>query len=556
MPATYSISVGLPTEAFRKKDITSVLLDLPDNTQKLISPKDVRDAFLSTWANAAFKQTIGLSSIEYIGIDSGNPTNRDIKQKIFIGKRSYAGLDIMNSNLLSPANLTDIYFFNTKPDTITQSQTRISILAGTNSTLYENAPYIESKLSSSSLALDLNLVNPSVNSGPINIYSYTGRVSINGITFPTAAETSASASNGRILKYSGSFPNGALKWADPTISISSIGSPGQPLYIYGSPSFVNGAQTLEFVDPNAVTQTIGGIELGMSFSSFSWLNPSTLLYQNWPIVEVLRKLLYPYVPPTVSFTGYNMVTGTNYIEVGVTSSLFFTYSVTKYSEDIDNYQIVGPTNSIPYTTGVIGTYSGMSFSGLPSYNQTGTFSHNAVRIYQLPNYFTPTTVDYLLQVSDSGYGFFTHSATASFTYITPFYTSFLYTAPMVAVWPFFSTVPDPNRLRNILINSNTSKYVVPYPGPSQSVKFPYNGFGYLWFIYPASYPDLTMIKDPNGFVLHDADYLTASTFTYSLPTTPSTLGLPTAPYGQGAFKVYKSIGTCSYYGLGDFEFIF
>jgi len=111
MPATYSISVGTPTEALRKQDINSVLLDLPDNTQKLISPKDVRDAFVTTWANSAFKQTIGQANIEYLGIDSGNPNNRDIKQKIFIGKRNYAGLDIMNNVLLNDTN-NDIYIYN------------------------------------------------------------------------------------------------------------------------------------------------------------------------------------------------------------------------------------------------------------------------------------------------------------------------------------------------------------------------------------------------------------------------------------------------------------
>ena len=114
MPATYSISVGGPTEALRKQDITSVLLDLPDNTQKLISPKDVRDAFLTSWANSAFKQTIGQAGIEYLGIDSGNPDSRDIKQKIFLGKRNFTGSDIMNNTLLSYTNPTDIYFFNTK----------------------------------------------------------------------------------------------------------------------------------------------------------------------------------------------------------------------------------------------------------------------------------------------------------------------------------------------------------------------------------------------------------------------------------------------------------
>ena len=104
MPATYSISVGGPTEALRKQDINSVLLDLPDNTQKLISPKDVRDAFVTTWATSAFKQTIGQASIEYIGIDSGDPSNRDIKQKILIGKRNYAGSDIMSNSLLNNTN--------------------------------------------------------------------------------------------------------------------------------------------------------------------------------------------------------------------------------------------------------------------------------------------------------------------------------------------------------------------------------------------------------------------------------------------------------------------
>ena len=113
MPATYSINVGQTTEAYRKQDINSVLADIPNNTQKLISPKDVRDAFLSSWANSSFKQTVGVASIEHVGLDSGNPSNRDIKQKIFIGKRNYASTDIMNSVLLSNTN-NDIYIYKKK----------------------------------------------------------------------------------------------------------------------------------------------------------------------------------------------------------------------------------------------------------------------------------------------------------------------------------------------------------------------------------------------------------------------------------------------------------
>ena len=89
MSATFSINIGQLTEATRKTDIFSVLNDIQDNTQKLISPRDVRDAVLSTWANTPFKVTTpnSLSNYEYIGIDSSNPGNRDIKQKILLGKR-------------------------------------------------------------------------------------------------------------------------------------------------------------------------------------------------------------------------------------------------------------------------------------------------------------------------------------------------------------------------------------------------------------------------------------------------------------------------------------
>jgi hypothetical protein len=331
MPATYSINVGQTTEAYRKQDINSVLADIPNNTQKLISPKDVRDAFLSSWANSSFKQTVGVASIEYIGLDSGDPSNRDIKQKIFIGKRNYAGTDIMNNVLLSNSNQNDIYLYNTKPDGITQSSTRIAILAGTNSSLHTYAPYIGSSIFNTGVSdvASLDLVNPSLFAGPINIYSLTGRVAVNGILFPTVAETSASASNGKILKYSGSYPNGSLRWADPTITVSSIGSPGLPTNIYGSPSNVNG-YSLEFVDSTIVPQTIGGVQIGTSFSAGSYVG------QNWPLSEVIRKILYPYVPPTISL-GVSSSSTSIYAEFGVTSSFNFSYSITKYSNNIDDY---------------------------------------------------------------------------------------------------------------------------------------------------------------------------------------------------------------------------
>ena len=522
MPATYSINVGQTTEAYRKQDINSVLADIPNNTQKLISPKDVRDAFLSSWANSSFKQTIGVASIEHVGLDSGDPTNRDIKQKIFIGKRNYAGTDIMNNTLLATSNQNDIYLYNTKPDGITQSSTRIAILAGTNSSLHTYAPYIGSSVFNTGVSdvASLDLVNPSLFAGPINIYSQTGRVAVNGILFPTVAETSASASNGRILKYSGAYPNGSLRWADPTITVSSIGSPGTPTNIYGSPSNVNG-YSLEFVDSTIVPQTIGGVQIGTSFSAGSYVG------QNWPLSEVIRKILYPYVPPTISL-GVSSSSTSIYAEFGVTSSFNFSYSITKYSNNIDDYQITGTT------------YSGLSFSGLPGSILSKTFSYG---VYNTTVTGVPTYSNYVLRVSDSGLSNFTYSVTASVYFVSPFFDKFSTTY----INMFAGTINSD--IGTLISTSNKTISPLLIDGVTQSISKSYVGYGYIYFLYPVSYGLLSVIKDPNGYIIHDSNNLITSTFTYSNSVTPT-------GYNYGNYRVYRSIGTCSYTGSGTFQFIF
>ena len=522
MPATYSINVGTPTEALRKQDINSVLLDLPDNTQKLISPKDVRDAFLSAWATSAFKQTIGQANIEYLGIDSGDPSNRDIKEKIFIGKRNYAGGDIMSNSLLNNTN-NDIYFYNTKSDLGTQS-TKIVILSGTDSTLHTNAPYIESNSINSNTALDLNLVNPSLFSGPINIVSNTGRVAINGITFPTLAETSASASNGRILKYSGAYPNGVLKWAEPTVSIANIGTIGSPTNIYGSPSNVNG-HSLEFVDPSIVPQTIGGVVQGSSFSAGSYQG------QNWPLSEVIRKILYPYVPPALTLSvsfGSN-----NYFAAGLTTSAVFSYSITRYSNVVSGYEISGTT------------YSGLSFSGSVGSQLVATFSSN---IYKSSD----GTQSYILSARDNNNVVltFSHSATASAIFVNPFFYGFSLTNIDLNGG---SSTTRATQLGTYM--NSASRIIVPYLGPSQSISAKYIGGGYLYFVVPNNYPIISKIKDPNGFIIHDSSSFIYSAFTYSNAGV-APIGANNIASGPPQWKIYKTLGTCSYTGSGNFEFIF
>jgi hypothetical protein len=528
MPATFSINSGQLTESTRKPNIFSVLNDIQDNTQKLISPRDVRDAFLSTWANSPFKITTpnSLANFEYIGIDSNNPSNRDIKEKILLGKRSYGNLDVMNDFLLRSD--TDIFLFNTKPDSVTQSSTKIGILAGTNSGLYSDAPYIESNVNVSETAIDLNIVNPAL-SGAVNILSTTGRVAINQVLFPTVAETFGSASDGRILRYRGTYPSGYLKWEDPTITLNSIGTLGYQTNIYGSTVSLNG-YPIEFIDNDLVPNQIGGVKTASTFPASSFFNGTS--YQNWPVTEVLKQLLYPYVPPVLELSVLNTATNTIYAEVGTTASVIINSKITTYqrntNEKIFNYQIIPNTS-----------YTGLSFSGTPSsfvshVINTSTFSA------------TPASKTWTLNVSDSSLITFSYSKTATIEYVHPIY------------YGFTSSVINSTNFNSIV--STLNKVILPYPGLGGSFSFPYNGSGYIYFIYRADSTwentGLQQIQDPNGFITHEKTEPIYSSFTSSIINTTT------------GFRVWRSKWLCAYpgpysttpisftNGTGNFKFIF
>jgi hypothetical protein len=522
MPATFSINVGTPTESYRKSDIYSVLQDIPDNTSKLITPKDVRDAVFSVWANSVFKQTTGTASIEYIGIDSNNPSQRDVKQKIFIGKRNVSGIDIMSNSLLSPSNDTDIFFFNTKSDTLTQSITKISILAGTNSALYHSAPYIKSEYISATAGdkISLDISNPSIYGGPVNVFSSTGRIAINNIIFPTIAESTASASNGKILRYSGTYPNGSLVWSNDTVSIANIGATGSPTNIFGSPVNINGF-SLEFVDNTPIPQTVGSFSMGMTFGYNSYWNPITSTFSDWPLVKIIEGILYPYIAPLLSLSVINLITGTTYSEIGRTASIGISYSMTRYSDDITFSSIIGTT------------FSGVTFSSSPGGIFSGTESG-----YTFSS--IPTSCNFVFKASDDPAMIsINSSATSSINFVNPI------------LYGYNMTLPDLSTIDSIC--SSLDREITPING-SCSINLNYNGNGYLYLVIPNSYPLPRYIKDPNGYIIHDYLNFSSSAFTYSLLNTyitPSGGGLSYSIFN----KVWTTIATCSYPG-GYFQFIF
>lgn len=547
MSVTYSVNIGTQFETTRK-DILSVLKDLPDNTYKLISPRDVRDAFLSTWATSPFKQTKTISGVEYIGLDSGNPADRDIKEKIFLGKRSYGGADILSNTLLNSTD-SDIFIYNTKSDGSSQDSTKVSILAGTNSSLYSSAPYFESKYNNGKL--DLNIVNPSLSQAPINIYSNNGRVAINGISFPTISESSASASNGRILRYVGTFPNGYLKWDETNVTISQLGSVGAITRIYGGTVSLNGYE-LEFVNNSLTSTSVGGVPMGFSFSATSFNNGK------WPLVEVLKKVLYPKVAPVTIITATSS-SGTKYAELGKTSSVYVNWNTTIYPRNADEYvsdYLITKRINTGATTST--TYYGLSFSGSPGLSFSGaasfiTGSYSALTTeyytFNATDIWKPLRVTYTgtpgTNFTNSG---FSYSTTASLEFVYPIYYGFNLDEIYNTSTSFDS------------VTSALDKYIAPYPGTGNSIKLNYSGSGYLYFIYQRSSFTTNPYKivDPNGFTIFDISSSSSAFGGLSPNSITNAGGVWGRPSGLGgSWIVWRSEFPCSYTSTSDkFEFKF
>jgi hypothetical protein len=539
MPATYSVNIGSQFETERKPDIVTVLKNLPDNTSKQISPRDVRDAFLTTWASSPIKQTKTTAGVEYIGIDSGNPADRDIKQKILLGKRGYGNLDVMNSTLLNNSEV-DIFIYNTKADTASQNSTRMGFMAGTYSEIFVNVPYIGSQYNTTTSLIDMDIRNPQLNGGNINLYSTNGYVTLNGIRFPKVSENS-SATNGKILRYVGNFPNGYLRWDTSNVIISQLGAVDKDTRIYGGTVSLNGYE-LEFVNPDMTSTKVGGIPFGFSFSKTSFEG------KKWPLSEVIRKLLYPKVGPSISVTASNVAFSNPYVEIGTTASVNFNYDLTIYPrnqyEYISDYLIRRKNGSTVADT----TYFGLSFSGIPGDKFAGIANLLAA------SFSIPTQTDFGIHLTDiwlptrytaaafpSG---FSYSATASIYHVWPIYYGF--TQSQVINTPTFNTVVK-----------KLKKAVLPYPGLSQSISLPYSGEGYFYMIYHNSFTTpLSKVFDANGFLIHDSSDTTTSFFS----TATRNGGLPLSGLttnGQStSWRVWISGLTCSLVGNNNFTFKF
>jgi hypothetical protein len=202
--STYSIGTP-PTNADKLANLQAIFNELPDNSTKSITPKNIRDAVYTLWETIFLKPTsIGVGP-EYIGVDNVN-----LKEKIFIGNKQVNNSYVMTSDLLTSD--ADIFFYNTKADSLTNYDTKISILAGTQSLWNGSlilAPYLKSSRTDTPLGsyLDLTIGNDSIISGAtyggnININSSAGTVVINNVAMPTINQINylSNSADGYVLK--------------------------------------------------------------------------------------------------------------------------------------------------------------------------------------------------------------------------------------------------------------------------------------------------------------------------------------------------------------------
>ena len=485
---TFSLNIGLITEVSSsplhiQNNFDNILLLLKDNDTKLIDPKDLRDAVLSIHSSIPFKQTTTHSIYSnsdygsYIGLDAVDPSDRDIKRKIFIGKRSNSGTfsyngsyDIMNSTLLSSD--VDIFIYNTKLDTIPNTTTKVSLLSGKKSGLYSIAPFIQSQLvsgSEESLSLDFF-----TNVGQVNItngYIYnSGTISINAIPWPSISQNNTEIVDSTTLFWRGTTSSGHLSWEQLTLPIiNTLGTSSNSFEIKGNPVNVNG-YSLELSDMRYMPISLGGIPMGTQFS-------------NVPIVDVLRRILYPYLGPLCSIS-----IDTNYSEVGVYIEPILSYTVSKRTN------ITSPINLINMNPGQLSPIT-----------DTTHVVVNGTASGRIPNNNLDSTgVTYSIIVSDG-----IKTATAS-TFIK-------------GIYPYFygivsSTVTPQTLLSNL---SKKSEYL-----GNKIVSV--SGSGNFYFMYDSDYPNLSQIIDDVG---QDVTGL----FTLSQSTKMS----PDGYWTSKTYKIYK-----------------
>lgn len=354
---TFSINIGTDTET-TYRSFNSILSDLYDNESKVISPEFVRDAVFSSYVESALKPTNG-----YIGVDSLNPTDKDIKLKQFYGKRHYNGTDIMTDSLL--LSDTDIFFYNTKDDNDSNNiSTKLSFLSGADYSLFDKAPYIKVTTLAGTTSQSYDFINQN---GEINLSTNTYDINLNGITFSNNIPT-----NNDLMFWSSL--NNKVVFDELTLTAtSSIGATGSTLSFLSGTTNLNG-YPLEFTDTRPLPRT--------------WNDnlPIASININESINTMLYKLIYPYLPPLVDLRLISPYDN-GYIEIGMNVLVPIEYTITKRTNKIVNINLtnmISSTQFCPITGGGFITQTGILNGVLTPGTTTNDFTLTVMDDYVPP----------------------------------------------------------------------------------------------------------------------------------------------------------------------------
>jgi hypothetical protein len=485
------------TIANQLNGIQEIINFIPDNSTGVIVPKNFRDGYYTLWENTIFKPTTatGLGN-SYIGIDQNSLVNNDVNwyPKIYLGPKSLNSNLVMTSDLLGSD--VDIFFQTMKDTSGGNYDTKVSFLAGSssywrNGSLY--TPYIQSKVETTIDGdfIDFNIYNPSYvgdtqsnyYGGNVNISSDYGYVSINSFNFPKSSQVTSS-NEGKVLRYRWISGKAYGFWEDAySQSITSMASTGT-ISIVGSPVLISGYR---FSDSRVVATSIGGIQAGETFSDVE-------------VLDLLRRIIYTYVQPTLTTDILLNNEPISYIEAGDSSTYYSlnlhytitrnaTYSITFFDFATSSPAYVGTLATallIPDGQTTTGTVS-LNASGGPFLGLTQTYLIQSWTLSLIDSY--PTT----------------KITTSNLKMVLPFYHG------VSTVEATYSTMVNSILGTGSELNKLTPKLYEPIVGsPSyEDNKYEYitsngvgsgvDGKGFIYFGYPSEYPELIQIVDQNGF---------------------------------------------------------
>jgi len=517
----YTFSEGLSTTYYSENQtaLINVLQLLPDNTSKEITPRDVRDAVFSAWENSVFKY-VTVDSVEYIGF-----SRDEIKdKKILLGKKQISGTNILSSSLLNSTD-TDLFFYNTKSDSNLSQNFRAVFLAGTNSSLFLKAPYIQAtQISGANPYISLNLVNPATY-GTVNLQGGpSGSVVINNLYFPSTASVAASIANPSSSTTTDLFlalrGGQYLELLTYNFSGGSLGSPGSQTDIYGSPVNVNGYE-LEYTNSTPLITPIGGFTQGQTFTSV-------------PVKLMFDQLLYPEQGPfaTIQVTTGLSTNRTLERNHSSSTSIAISYAITKRTFNITSTALKAQRPDGNFAVNASGpTLAG---SGLTTSSHTYTFTITSGNIS-----------------ANTQSGLFTFSVVptdGTYSYSANATVEFVY--PYLNAWSTVDAVLTGSGITTLFsdINTSYSKVINNYGSQSISLLNPTTP-RYLYFMYPSIYGTLSAIKDGNDF----SESLTGGSWTYSYNVVITD---PASGNWSTAYNIYKKTVLSTISPSQTYKFIF